>query len=97
MRLSLHKALLSGRHFTPAAILASLSLTLAQPADRTGTLTAPAKIPIMANGAQIGAATAPAGTKIKVLKEEAGKLLISAPAGQAWVESSSVTQDAPTF
>ena len=76
-------------------LAASLSLTLAQPADRTGTLTAPAKIPIMANGAQIGAATAPAGTKIKVLKEEAGKVLVSAPAGQAWVDSASVTLDAP--
>ena len=82
--------------FTILLILAaSLSLALAQPADRTGTLTAPTKIPIMANGAQIGAATAPAGTKIKVLKEEAGKLLVSAPAGQAWVDSASVTQDAP--
>ena len=82
--------------FTILLILAaSLSLALAQPADRTGTLTAPAKIQIMNNGVQIGAATAPAGTKIKVLKEEAGKLLISAPAGQAWVESTAVTQDTP--
>ena len=96
---TLHAAFLKGRLLTLTAILASLSLTLAQPAnpaDRTGTLTAPAKIPIMANGAQLGATTAPAGTKIKVLKEEAGKLLVSAPAGQAWVDSASVTQDAPT-
>ena len=78
-----------------SVILVCISLSLAQPADHTGTLTAPAKIPIMANGAQIGAATLTAGTKIKVLKEEAGKVLIAAPAGQAWVESTSVRQDAP--
>ena len=95
MKQTRHKAVL-GRLFTLTAFLASISLALAQPAEHTGTLTAPAKIPIMNNGAQIGAASVPAGTKIKVLKEEAGKVLVSAPAGQAWVESSRVTQDAPT-
>ena len=63
--------------------------------ERTGTLTAPAPIPLVMNGKQIGSTTIPAGTKVKVLREEAGKTLITTTAGQLWVESGNVKIEEP--
>jgi hypothetical protein len=59
-------------------------------AEMAGTLLEPAKIPIVLNGKEVGSATAPAGTKVKILREEGGKALISTTSGQAWVESGAV-------
>ena len=63
--------------------------------DRTGTLTAPARFPLIMDGKQVGSSTAAAGTKVTILKEEGGKLLVSGPAGQTWLASEMVTPSSP--
>ena len=80
-----------------AGLLISVSLGLAQPIPQTGTLTVSAKIPVVnASGQQIGSATAAAGSKVTVLREEGGKLLIATSVGQAWVNKSDVNIPLPT-
>jgi len=79
--------------FALVAVVAAVAFSMAQPADRTGTLTAPLSIPMMMDGKQIGSSTAPAGTKVKILQEEAGKTLVATAAGQAW--TTGVTVDEP--
>jgi len=78
-----------------AMILAAGVTSMAQPSntsapERSGTLNAPAKFPIMAAGKEIGASTLPAGTKVAVIREEGGKTLVKASLGETWVESAAV-------
>ena len=58
--------------------------------ERTGTLTAPARFPIIMDGKPVGSSTAAAGTKVTIIKEEGGKVLVSGPAGQTWLASEMV-------
>ena len=60
-----------------------------QAGDRTGTLTANTTLPIMDDGIFVGTTEIPVGGKVKVLKEENGKVLISLPpsSSQSWVKS----------
>ena len=69
--------------------------TAPQPA-RTGTLAAPVKFPIVVAGREIGATTLPPGTRVDVLKEEDGRLLVKARAGETWVGSAVVNVQEPT-
>ena len=69
--------------------------TAPQPA-RTGTLAAPVKSPILVAGREIGATTLPPGTRVDVLKEEGGRLLVKARAGETWVGSAVVNVQEPT-
>jgi len=59
-------------------------------AQRSAVLMAPVKVPLVLDGRAVGEATVPAGTKVKVLKEEEGRVLVVASAGAAWVAASSV-------
>jgi len=65
------------------------------PVSQTGTLTAPTSIPLVLNGKPVGSTTLPAGTNVKVLREEADKTLIATSGGQAWVESGVVKTGNP--
>jgi len=78
-----------------AAMILAAGTSMAQPSntpapERSGTLNAPAKFPIMAAGKEIGASTLPAGTKVAVIREEGGKTLVKASSGETWVESAAV-------
>jgi len=78
--------------FAFTAVIAAVAFSMAQPADRTGTLTAPLSIPMMMDGKQIGSSTAPAGTKVKILQEDGGKVLVATAAGQAWTTGVTVDE-----
>jgi|GEM_PF-4376089 len=59
-------------------------------ADRAAVIKEPVKVPIVINGKSSGETTLPIGTKVKVVKEEAGRIFISAPLGSTWVAVESV-------
>lgn len=81
--------------FAFVAVVAAVAFSMAQPADRTGTLTAPLSIPMMMGGKQVGSSTAPVGTKVKILQEDGTKVLVATAAGQAW--TTGVTVDEPAI
>jgi len=75
------------------SILITLAIAcLAQGAEPAAVLTAPVRIPIVVNGKEVGSQTAPASSKITVLREDptTGKALIKTSLGQAWVDQNCV-------
>jgi len=81
--------------FAMIGVLAAVVFSMAQPTDRTGTLTAPLPIPMMMDGKQVGKTTAPTGTKVQILQEDEGKFLVATLAGRAWTESVTTTPVPP--
>lgn len=59
----------------------------AQPVPVTGTLKTAVPVPLVLNGKQVGSTTLPAGTKVTVVQESAGKTLVKAAIGETWVAS----------
>ncbi|MEI6033055.1 MAG: hypothetical protein WCS65_02090 [Verrucomicrobiae bacterium] len=78
--------------FFAAAVLFGFfsSPAFSQPVEKAGTLIEAVKVPLLMNGKQVGASTAAVGTKVKILKEDAGKFFVSTPAGSIWVEAAKV-------
>ncbi len=68
---------------------------LAHASETTATLTSPIKVPVVVNGRAAGSMTARAGTKVKVLKEEAGKTLVAIGSSQTWVDQQILASNAP--
>lgn len=66
----------------------------AQPTT-TGTLKTAVPVPIVMNGKQVGSTTLPAGTKVTVVQESAGKTLIKAAVGETWVANDVLEVAAP--
>ena len=73
-----------------------LTSALAAPTTPTATLKAPTAFPLTMNGKQVGTTKLPAGTKVEILQEDpaAGKALVKANIGQAWVTASEIEKSA---
>lgn len=71
-----------------ALLLGCCASALAQ--QKSATLREVTQIPLVMNGKQVGFTTVKAGTVVKVLQEEGGKVLVATLAGQVWVGETSV-------
>ena len=78
------------RIFFSSLFLFLAYVSYAQSPQKTGVLREAAQVPLALNGKQVGVFTAATGTKVQVLSEAEGKLLVSVAGGQVWIVSDKV-------
>ena len=69
----------------------AVTMVSAMGANRDGVLVEPIRVPLVMDGKQVGSSTVPVGSRVSVVEEKGGKVLVAVSGGQVWVEAGAVS------